>query len=241
MNSKSRFGLPFIEPRALGRPRWTHSNPVMADEAEVIYEPLRDVLITVPDAALAPQQAFSIPIGGSYTPAGGTTAYQKTRWDTNLKQAGQLPNPNKFQLEGMSVQVAPGTHPSDLKAWATQMLITLTIGDNDKRYVEGQPMFIPGAGGVKVDGTMFQATAADAYFLSVSNGWEVNRNVRVLGEDPSSGAQVIEQGQTFGVTEDPSQDHYNAPYTTAANTTKPPGTGIIAFYALWGHWLRGVQ
>ena len=118
---------------------------------------------------------------------------------------------------------------------------TFTIGDNDKRYVEGQPMFIPGAGGLKISGTMFQAAAADSYQLAVSNGWEVGRNVRVLGEDLSSGAQIIEQGQTFGVEEDPTQDHWNAAYTTQANTTKPPGVGIGVFYGLWGHWLRGVQ
>ena len=241
MQVKSKYGLPWIEPAKVGRPRWTHANPQFADEAEVIYEPLRDFLATAPSTALAAQGAFSIPINGSYTPLGSATAYQKTRWDTNLKQAGQLPNPNKFQVEGMSIQLAPNTTPTDAKAYVTQMLITFTIGDNDKRYVEGQPMFIPGAGGLKISGTMFQASAADSYQLAVSNGWEVGRNVRVLGEDLSSGAQIIEQGQTFGVEEDPTQDHWNAAYTTQANTTKPPGVGIGVFYGLWGHWLRGVQ
>jgi hypothetical protein len=241
MKRKSRFGLPWIEPAELGRPRWTHANPQMADEAEVIYEPLRDLLITYTGTALGSQGAYAIPINGSYTPLGSTTAYQKSRYDTNLKQAGQLPNPNKFQVEGMTVQLHPNVMPLDAKAWATQMLITFTIGDNDKRYVEGQPLFIPGAGGLHISGQTQFATAQDSFLQSVSNGWPINRNVRILGEDLASGAQIIEQGQTFGVTEDPTQDHYNSAYTTAATTTKPPGTGIMSFYALWGHWLRGVQ
>jgi len=207
----------------------------------VIYEPLRDFLATQPDTAFISQGAYSIPINGSYTPAGAAAAYQKTRWDTNLKQAGQLPNPNKFQVEGMSVQLGPNTHPYDAEAWVKQMLITLTIGDNDKRYVEGQPMFIPGAGGLHLSGPTTFATAQDFFSTAVSNGWEINRNVRVLGEDLSSGAQIIEQGQTFGVTEDPTQDKYDAAYTTQVDSIKPPGVGVSVFYALWGHWLRGVQ
>lgn len=241
MPEKGRYGLPWIEPERLGRPRWIHHNPQFANEAEVIYEPLRDFLATLPDTALGEQLAFSIPIGGSYTPLGATASYQKTRWDTNLKQAGQLPNPNKFQVEGMSLQIAPNTHILDASAFAKQMLITLTIGDNDKRYVEGQPLFIPGAGGLSVTGQVSYAIAQDFFGMAVSNGWEVNRNVRILGEDLTSGAQIIEQGQTFGVSEDPSQDKYDAAYTTAVTTLKPPGVGLSNFYALWGHWLRGVQ
>jgi hypothetical protein len=240
MSKTGRYGLPWIEPKDLGRPRWTHANPQVADEAEVIYEPLRDRLITVAGQAFSTQGAFSIPINGNYLPPGGT-AFQKTRFDTNLKQAGQLPNPNKFQVEGMSLQINPNIHPYDAVAFALQMLITLTIGDNDKRYIEGQPLFIPGAGGLHISGQLLQATAADYHGLAVSNGWQVNRNVRVLGEDLSSGAQVIEQGQTFGVSEDPTQDKYDSAYTTQATSTKPPGTGVQSFYALWGHWLRGVQ
>jgi hypothetical protein len=243
-NKKARYGLPWIEPSSLGRPRWTHSNPERPGEAEEIYEPLRDYLATTVAVAFAAQIGFSIPFGGSYTPAGSTTAFQKTRFHTNLKQAGQLPNPNKFQIEAMSIQLDPRTAPADAKAWASQMLVTLTIGDNDKRYVEAQPLFIPGGSSIHMNGSIVQGTITDYVTgVGVSNGWPSAHNVHVLGEDVSSGAQIIEQGQTFAVTEDPSQDTGDAAYTTlaASQTHLIPGTGIRAFYHLRGHWLRGVQ
>lgn len=241
---QGRYGLRFIEPASLGRPQWTHSNPERPGEAEEIYEPLRDYLATTVAVAFAAQIAFSIPFGGSYTPAGATTSFQKTRYHTNLKQAGQLPNPNKFQIEAMKVQLHPSTAPADAKAWAAQMLVTLTIGDNDKRYVEAQPMFIPGGSSIHLGGAIAQGTSTD-YVTGIvaANGWPVDQNVHVLGEDVSSGAQIIEQGQTFAVTEDPTQDTGDAAYTTLAATQSHlvAGTGVRAFYHLLGHWLRGVQ
>jgi hypothetical protein len=240
----TRYGLPWLEPHTLGRPQWTHSNPERPGEAEEIYEPLRDYLATTVAVYFASQIAFSIPFGGMYTPAGATTSFQKTRFHTNLKQAGQLPNPNKFQIEAMSVQLDPRTAPADAKAWVAQMLVTLTIGDNDKRYVEGQPLFIPGGSSVHLGGTIVQGTATDYLTgITVANGWPTDHNVHVLGEDVSSGAQIIEQGQTFAVTEDPSQDTGDAAYQTlaASQTHLIAGTGVRAFYRLLGHWLRGVQ
>jgi hypothetical protein len=242
VQGKSRYGLPWVEPAKIGRPRWIHKNPVVADQAEEIYEPLRDVLITTPSYAFGSQKAFSIPVGGSYTPMGAATPYQKTRWDTNLIRAAELPNPEKFQIEGIAVQLHPSTHPTDAAAWAAQMLITLTIGGDDKKYVEMQPIFLGGAGGLFSSGQIFQTSAAnfDAHLLS--NGWPTCRNLHVLGEDLASGAQIIEQGQNFGLTEDPSQDKYDAAYTTVADTAVwPLGRGIEAFYQLVGHRLRGVQ
>lgn len=238
---KTKYRLPWIEPEKIGRPRWTHFNPVIAGQAEEIYEPLRDYSATVYNAALALQILFSIPIGGSYTPTGGTTGFQKTRYHTNLKKQGELPNPQKFQVEGMFVQIHPNTTPSDAKAFLSQELVTFTIGADDKRYVESPPLLLGGGNSVHISGFMFQTTAADAYNIATANGWEVTRNIHVLGEDVASGAQIIEQGQSFQIVEDPTQDTGDSAYTTNANTTKPPGTGVRCFYFLPGHWLRGVQ
>lgn len=105
-------------------------------------------------------------------------------------------------------------------------------------------MFIGGAGGLHSSGTTVgTASPAAAGYILTSNGWPVVKNLHVLGDDLSSGAQIIEQGQTFGVTEDPTQDKYDAAYTTVAVTSTliPLGKGIVAHYLLIGHWLRGVQ
>jgi hypothetical protein len=238
---KSRYGLPWIEPEKVGRPRWTQFNPVIAGQAEEIYEPLRDYSATAAGQALALQILFSTPIGQQYTPVGATTGFQKTRYHTNLKKQGELPNPQKFQVEGIFAQIHPSTTPADAKAFLTQVLNTFTIGSEDKRYIEAQPFLLGGGSSVHVTGSMFQATAADSFQLAVANGWEMTKNIHVLGEDVDSGAQIIEQGQSFQLLEDPTQDTGDAAYTTNATTTKPPGTGVRMFYYLPGHWLRGVQ
>jgi len=238
---RSKYGLPLIEPEAIGRPKWTHFNPVVGGQAEEIYEPLRDYSAVHYGQALALQILFSIPIGGSYTPVGASTAFQKTRYHTNLKKQGELPNPQKFQCEGLFVQIHPSTTPNDAKGFLSQELVTFTIGADDKRYVESPPFLLGGGNSVLISGTMFQTTANDSFQYSVMNGWPIARNIHVLGEDVASGAQIIEQGQSFQITEDPTQDTGDAAYTCDANTTKPPGTGVRAFYFIPGHWLRGVQ
>lgn len=242
VQGKSRYGLPWVDPEKVGRPRWTFKNPIVPNVMEEYYEAMRDVLITSPSYALGEQTAFAIPIAGTYTPLGAATGYQKTRWDTNLYFAAQLPNPELFQLEAVSVQLHPATHPTDAQAWAAQNLVTLTIGADDKRYVELQPMFMGCAGGLFSSGPILQATPADFDGHMISNGWPLTKNVHVLGDSVDTGAQIIEQTQPFHLKEDPTQDKYDAPYTTAADTAVfPIGRGVTAFYMLHGHWGRGAQ
>ena len=241
MRNKSRYGLPLVDPEKLGRPRWTHFNPIVSGQIEEIYEPLRTYSKTLPGFALAPQDLFTTAQGQFYTPVGATTGFQFTPYHTNVTQPGQLPNPDKFQVEGIFMQVHPSTTPDDVKGFCSQELCTFTIGSTRKYYVEMPLLFLGGGNSVYFSGQMFQATAADSFQLATSNGWPIVKNLHVLGEDVSSGAQIIEQTQNFKIREDPTQDTGDAAYTTNATTTKPPGTGVRAFYFLPGHWVRGVQ
>lgn len=233
---KNKRLLPLIEPREVCRPRFRHSNPIQQGVGEEITEPLRDYSSTALNQATVIQVLFSIPIGGNYTPIGGTT-FAKKRYHTNLKQAGQLPNPDKFIVQALSVQLHPTTTPNDVNRFVAQELITFTIGDSDKRYVELQPMFLGGGGGSFISG-FYAATALTAY--ATSNGWPHAKNVYVLGETENDGAQSILQGQNFNVTEDPTQYEGGAFTTDAAGAT-PAGVGLRVFYELWGQRTRGVQ
>ncbi len=229
-------GLSMIEPRDICRPRFRHANPIQTGIGEEIVEPLYDYSSTAANQATIRQTLFTVPIGGPYTPVGGT-AFNKTRFHTNMKQAGQLPNPDKFLVQAISVALHPSTTPNDLNRFIAQELITLTIGDSDKRYVENQPMFLPGGGGAFISG-VYAATATLA--MSTANGWPNAKNVFVLGETIADGAQSIDQGQNFQVVEDPTLFESGA-FTTDAGTDTPAGVGIRAYYKLWGVRTRGVQ
>lgn len=236
MRRSSKYALPLIEPREVCRPRFRHANPIQKGVGETITEPLRDYSSTAANQATQKQALYSIPIGQNYTPIGGTT-FAKQRYHTNLKQAGQLPNPDQFMLQAFSVQLHPTTTPNDVNRFVSQELITLTIGDSDKRYVELQPMFLGGGGGSFVSGW---GVATDTLAYATGNGWPHAKNVYVIGEDEGSGAQIIDQGQNFQVVEDPTQYEAGA-FTTDASSTTPAGVGLRVFYELWGQRTRGVQ
>lgn len=236
MRKQSKYGLPLVEPRDVCRPRFRHANPIQTGVGEEVTEPLRDYSSTAANQATTVQTLYSIPIGQNYTPIGGTT-FAKTRYHTNLKQAGQLPNPDKFIIQAMSVQLHPTTTPNDVNRFISQELITLTIGDSDKRYIELQPMFIGGGGGSFISG-VYAATALLAY--ASSNGWPHAKNVYVIGETEGDGAQSILQGQNFQVVEDPTLYEAGA-FTTDAAAATPAGVGLRVFYELWGQRTRGVQ
>lgn len=236
LNTRKRSSsrLPWIDPGDVLRPRFKFSNPIQTDVGEELVEPLRDYSGTAANTATALQVLFSTAIGGQYTPTGGT-AFKKTRYHTNLKNSGQLPNPDMFLFQGASVTLDPRTTPSDMAKFLFQMLITFKIGDKDIRYVELQPIFLPSAGGIFVGGT----PANSAY--TTANGWPSAANFYRLGETEQEGAQLITQGESFSMDEDPTQTDQGA-FTTDAVGANPPSTvALRVLYLLWGARTRGVQ
>lgn len=235
VHARTRRGdLEFIEPNAVLRPKFTFENPIQTDIGEEIVEPVRDYSATAPSTLTQRQILLSIPIGGQYTPIGGS-AFLKTRYHTNLKNAGQLPNPDMQLLQGFSITLDPRVTPDDLARFMFQELITLQIGDKDVRYVELQPIFVPAAGGMFIAGT----PANNAY--ASGNGWPSSGNYYRLGQTEQEGAQLIEQGQSFALVEDPTQTDQGA-FTTDATGANPPSTvGLRVLYTLWGARTRGVM
>jgi hypothetical protein len=234
MHRTTRRHLAWIEPSKVCRPHFKFRNPIQSDIGEEIIEPLWDYSATAIATLTVLQTLFAVPIGGSYTPIGGA-AFLKTRWHTNLKSPGQLPNPDMFLFQAISVTPDPRTTPNDMARFLFQELVTFYIGDKDVRYVELAPIFMPGGGGIFLAGV-----PANSAYMS-ANGWPSALNFYRLGAVEEEGAQLLEQGQTFQLTEDPTKSDQGA-FTTDAGTANPPGTvGLRILYHLWGARTRGVM
>lgn len=95
-------GMPTLEDFTLGRV----TNP---GQSEVIRQPLYDHLLY---AAAGAQQLtfFQAPIGqGSTTALGATATTPKTKADTNMVMAGNLPSGQEFLVESIEVAFYPGS------------------------------------------------------------------------------------------------------------------------------------
>jgi hypothetical protein len=228
-----RRDLDWLEPSQVLRPKFKFRNPIQTDIGEEVIEPVWDYSATAINTLSVIQTLFAVPVGGQYTPIGGT-AFLKTRYHTNLKSPGQLPNPDMFLFQGFSITLDPRTTPSDMAKFCFQELITFLIGDKDVRYVELQPLFAPAAGGIFVAGV----PANSAYMTA--NGWPSALNFYRLGALEEEGAQLLEQGQSFSLTEDPTKSDQGA-FTSDSGTANPPSTvGLRVLYHCWGARTRGV-
>lgn len=94
------------------------ATPTMADFAkfsvnranaqEVIRQSLYDTLL-YPTAGQTQLQFFALPLGQGLSAAPGNANNPKTRADTNMELAGQLPNPKALLVESIEVDFQPGS------------------------------------------------------------------------------------------------------------------------------------
>jgi len=77
-----------------------------ANQAEVIWQPLYDYQ-SYPAAGQTELNFFQVPVGQGATSSPGATG-TKTIADTNMKSAGQLPQPTQFLLTGIEILFYPG-------------------------------------------------------------------------------------------------------------------------------------
>lgn len=70
----------------------------------------------------------------------------KNRWDTNMRQSGQLPAPQVFSVHGVSIQYQPTSSPIDMEAIVYNTFTVLRVGEKD--YLEAPCEFIPSGGGL---------------------------------------------------------------------------------------------
>ena len=74
---------------------------------ELIWQPLYDFQI-YPTAGITALPFFTVPQGGGFSSAAIAAASPKTAIDSNLTQAGILPAPQSFWVDGIEVLIEPG-------------------------------------------------------------------------------------------------------------------------------------
>lgn len=240
-----------LDEREIGRPRYTgfRSNPIVAGQLEYLVQPIYDFYGVAVATAVTKQTLFALPIGNTYTPAGGA-AKQKTTYDTNLVQAGMLDAPKKFLVKAVAVVLRSDAAPTDLNSFIGTSTVELTI--SGKSYWLSLVSKAPAGAGGFYSGFSTQTLAAGGTVGNTSaNGWPSAQNVATItdpmpqipGLDPMEPilGQLIEQNQNFAVVLDPTISGAAA-FTTlaAAPATQFVGTGINAHVYLEGVLARAI-
>jgi len=217
-NKLRKRGLRELSEHEALRPRLRWRNAGIPGITDVYTTKLRDYYEVAAATAVAAQIAYTIQIGGSYTPVGGS-AYNKTRRDTNLQVPSQLASPRRFLAKGLAMTVRGDVAPADFNQFMFNTLVTFMI--DEKRYFECVPLQLPGGGGATGMFQALQATAANASYGSLNNGHPDARAQMLFEEDD----KWISALQTFSVVIDPTLYHSGA-FTTAAAANTTFGTGI---------------
>ena len=226
-----------LEFGAVGFPKHLRKNPIFPGQVYAYHQPLFGYYGAVQAAALTEQIVFSTPQGGQYTPAGGT-AFSLNPWHTNLTgQGGILPNPDRHFVKYISLKVRENILAADAIRFLNDVLVVFFMGSSATEYWRSHGVKVPAAGGV------FGFSSA-----IISNGIpKTDNQVPFWGPAEMNnmgipGAEVIEQGQNFGVTLDPTKVRDNAGNTTyTLATTAAGGVGLDAHVYLDGIRVRGTQ
>ena len=198
-------------------------NPTLGGVIEVITQPLYDQVSFAQGAAFAKTILFQTPKG-----QGGKTLAQ-----TNMTQAGILPNPQRFTIYAICVLISNNTIPADMFNLVTNVSFELDI--NTKPYFQGPLVTLPAGRGFRLDSiaNVGQAVAAcgfiDAY--STTNGVPDPRAVYTL-----DAPITIEQGEQFQVVLNP-----ETAFNLTANSTNPAGVGTTITIFLDGNLERGAS
>lgn len=236
-----------LDAAEIGRPRRLAKNPILsaADfNGESVSSLLEFVCQDMYDYAqcqVATQTQlmsfFNQPQGQNAINLGGAT-FAKNALHTNLTgTGGVLVNPQSFLVTGLAVIRIPNIHPSDLINLDYTSLVTFTVGDTGKVYFLGLLAKIPSSTGIFGSNTGAALTATASF---VTEGWPVTHNVYSLLAGSTDKGVVINQGQNFGMTIDPTRGSSGVGFTTLA-AGSPQGTGFQIWPTLVGILARGAQ
>ncbi len=115
----------------------------------------------------------------------------KTKLDTNLKQAGRLPDPKHFLVMSIRFMFGSNMTVADIQAMIRNYYVELEIGD--KIFAEGHIDMYPGGGGI--DGVA-TTTATTTTITALNNGIATPSATNNWGSE--HGIHIL-QGQTFQV------------------------------------------
>lgn len=206
------------------------TNPLVPGAADYILNTLYDRYTSAAAAALATNfQFFVVPNGQS----------GKTKVDTNLTQAGQLPAPQWFNVMWIGFYFSPLMQLSDIQTFT--LLYYTEFWIQDKIYAEGPVYMFPTPGGLQ--GQQSFATATLATFYTNGNTSSTNWNDLRLPAGIDLGGGVVTDGYQGIVLNSGQNFHLDcksaAGYTLAAASGSYGGFNVMA--NLGGIWARQVQ
>lgn len=215
----------------LGKTRHRMKNPIQVGTLYVFRQPQHDCFQATVATQLTNYTLFSTPQGQTFTPTGGT-AILKTAWHTSMDQASLFPQPRKFYIRAMWLQLggySSATSASmgtvqDINGFLETALITLQI--SGRSFLQSHAHRFPCGGG------MYGQSSA-----ILTNGLPTNNNsMQMYGQN----GETIEQGQSVLVQVDTKQaglaNAPTIPITTA--TAANDGVGLNGFVYLDGLLFR---
>ena len=225
--------LKCLDPVDAGRPKHRTRNPIFGNNVYVYRQPLFDYYGVKAGGGqkLTAQILFSIAQAGQYTPAGGA-AISKSAWHTNLiGQGGILPQPDRLCVKQISGFLRNDTNVGDLQRFVSDTLGIFFMGSSAIEYWRTHFFKIPAAGGAfgfssAITGNGIPDTHNEPSLWGPAVGNQFN----------IAGCEIIEAGQNFGFTLDPTLVS-----DASGATTLAPAADINAFVYLDGIRIRGVQ
>lgn len=163
---------------------------------------------------------FSVPIGGQIVggPLNGTA---KTKLQTNMKKANQLPQPQRFLLRSIGFMFSASTWLPDLIGVTEGCFFEFKI--DEKVYHEGRLEFFPS--GVGITG---------ATTVNNQQVWQLSQQTLTARRDFGDYARVISDALSFSLT-------LTFPTAYTAATTAAGGNNIMLLAILDGILDRLVQ
>jgi hypothetical protein len=222
----------------LGKPRARMGNPNTGIPEFVVWS-LFDIYAVAAGSAMGKLTLFTVPQGQLYN-FNGVTAFTKGEQHVSLVQAGMLESSYTFIVRALSVYVQglqgaahPYLNAEDLIN-LTGSLIKFRI--NKKEYYIGIPIWLPGGGGVVINGPASLTAPAGA--VNASNGWQETDNVYAI-----PGGQYINPQEAFDTIVDPTTNAGGTPTALAAVAPSAgvPASGIMAWFRMDGQLIRVAQ
>jgi hypothetical protein len=228
---------------------------IVANVLDVRVQPQYDFWRVPLNTATVATVLFSIGQGGQYTPPTGT-AITKTAWHTSMVTGQQqLDAPKKLLVKNISIMGDPSNAPVDVIAASVNYLTTFNM--LQKIYWQGHLQKLPAGAGVFVSGgEIASATgptnAGGSWQGAANNGYPTAQNYQTLcdldgGVADAQGNTVppitgvlIEQGQVFNVTVDPTQTSTPGTGFTTSNLAKLTD-GILSNGLTFWAYLEGIS
>lgn len=153
---------------------------------------------------------------------------------TSLRDPGSLGAQESMIVTGMRFFFLNNLVVSDLLAFYSSVSVQLFLGPSQFPIWQGLPWMVPAGGGAYISGGNQVGTppGAASVLFSLSNGLPSIEDSYMLS-DPIE----LDPLEKFNVVLTP----WGGGFTTSANTTNPPGTGVTGVFALEGEITQRVS